>query len=273
MPEGFPVAMSPAGASPAHTYINNDGSFELQGSNGTAVYLWPPCYWDDGTARDNSNVVGTRDILEFVRWAAISTPSGQDEGWIFKVKNETFWLFFSTQQILYQGNAVFRLYYSDNGTHFLRWRTPNGTRRVILIRTQDPPISTPPGDISQPPNTTPETRRIDLGRYKKPNGLRFPCPTFAHPLGDTRDEWLKIWIDVKLPNIDQAIDDIKECAVAAAATAIGVVVATDGAALAAAKAAFLAAFKACVQAKLGAAAAQLAVTFEYDTESGKWSGH
>ncbi|MCR9297165.1 MAG: hypothetical protein NXI32_31075 [bacterium] len=285
MPEGFEAHYSPAGAAPEFTYLNCDGSFELNGSSGTATYVWPPAYYDDGSSRDNSNLQAFRDILEFVHWATINTPSGADEGWIFKVKNENFWFLFGTDgrtfspgnHNLWTNSPIYRFYYSGNGTTFLRWRTIQGTRRITLTRTQDQPISTPPGDVTQPPGGPPTTRRIELGRHKKPNGWR-GCPSNPiggnfHVFGDTRDEWIKLWIDIEHPDIDSIINDVRDCAKVAAAATITAVVVTEGAAIAAAKTAFLASFTTCIQTKIGSAASQLDISFEYDTESGDWSGH
>lgn len=265
---------NPQANKPEWLYVNSDGGFRLDGSDGVAEYVWPPCAFDDGTPRDNSNLKAYRDELEFVTWANITTPGAQDEGWIYKVKNENFWFLFGDQLFQENGRNLYKLYYSDDGQRFLRWRTLYGTRRSKPAPNTSDPISTPPGDVSQPIGGQPTTIKIDLGKYKKPiPGLRFPCPTFKHGLGCTRDEWVKVWIEVSHPNVNAIISDVKDCALAAATIAITAAIVTEGAALAAAEVAFMSSFKPCVQLKLGGAAAQLQASFKWDTESGKWRGH
>lgn len=287
MPVGFEInylPYSPAADPPEFTYFNTDGTFELNRSTGTATYVWPPAYHDDGSPRDNSNLTGYRDILEFVAWANVTTPSGTDEGWVYKVKDEPFWFMLGTDprtfapgnHSLWTNTPLYRFFYSTDGQFFLRWRTIQGTRRCKLERAQDPQISTPVGDVSQQPNSPSTSRRIDLGRYKKTNGWRL-CPGNVfqgdfHPLGDTRDEWIKLWIDIDFPNVDDIIDDVKECAKIAAGAELTAAVVTDGASLSAAGTTFIQAFKVCINSKIGQLANQLNVSFQHDTESGEWSG-
>lgn len=119
--------------------------------------------------------------------------------------------------------------------------------------------------------------RIDLGSFKSINQWRL-CPSNPlsgsfHVFGDTRDNWINLWLEVKHPTIGQIIDTVRNCAVGSAAVALGVAVATEGAAVPAAKAAFLAAFKLCLQTNLGALASQVQAEVGWDSETGDWSGH
>jgi hypothetical protein len=272
--QAYSSPASPTTNRPDWLYVNSDGTFRLDGATGVAEYVWPPCAFDDGTMRDNSNLKSYRDDLDFVSWASISTPGEQDEGWIFKSRDSNFWYLFGDAVFTINGQKLHRLYYSDNGQLFLRWRTVYGTRRSKPAPNTSDPISTPPGDVSQPIGGQPTTIKIDLGKHKKPiPGLRIPCPTLKHGLGCTRDEWVKVWIEVSHPNINAIISDVKDCALTAAAIAITAAIVTEGAALAAAEVAFMASFKPCVQLKIGGAASQLQASFKVDTESGKWRGH
>ena len=290
MSEGYQlVNYSPAGDTPKKFYFNECGTFELNGDEGTAVYAWPPPYFHNSQPRPDPRTKSYHDHLEFQEWSTmIIQGEANDEGWIYKAQNENFWFYFSSIPRTISGFAapVFRLYYSSDSKHFLRWRTNTGTSQLDLHKIPVPG-NTGPGGTTNPGGGTGtgggggggsnNKMRFSLGKHKiLPNDSR-PCPNPPHKTHfvDTRDRWAKAWVDVTYPNVSTIKRDVQDClktsAVAAAAAAIVAGYASGGSAAAsAAIATFKPAFKLCIETKVGQS---VSFDIDYKTEYGDWSGH
>jgi hypothetical protein len=133
-------------------------------------------------------------------------------------------------------------------------------------------IPTPtPGPAPEPHHSA----RINLGNHSKPNGWRF-CTTGAHNFGDTRSEWVEVWLEIRHEtfDFDSAQEILLDCARAAAVAALLAAIATEGAAVPAATTAFVSSFKACLIASaIGAIAEQFQVSIHHTTHHQDWSGH
>jgi hypothetical protein len=100
---------------PATTYINDEGAFFLAGQDGTATYSFQgKGHWSQ---------------LTFVKAASLRGPNFIDQGLIYKDKDDSFFLYFSTIPLSQNGSNHHRLYYSYDGIGFTRWLTESGTTR------------------------------------------------------------------------------------------------------------------------------------------------
>ena len=130
------------------TYTNEDGVFHVDGVNGTSIYKATPI--------DNAFYT---DPLQFIRFATMTlSGGGTDSGTIYRVPNESFFLFFSLSPINFNGQEIFRFYYSLDGNVFQRWLTASGTKRKPLqVTITPPPPTTPPPGTGPTPTVFPLT--------------------------------------------------------------------------------------------------------------------
>ena len=121
--ETFSIVRSNYIYPPSFGYTNNSASMVIQQFSGHIMYH------RTGDQRFRNSP------MKYERFATLSNRFGQvfDEGWIYRVIDDSLWLLFSDAAFQNSRNeTVFPLYFSDDGTNFQRWLTPLGTRRFEL---------------------------------------------------------------------------------------------------------------------------------------------
>ncbi|MEI7929352.1 MAG: hypothetical protein WCH40_12435, partial [Verrucomicrobiales bacterium] len=161
---GAPIAPSEytlaSGDTPGFEYTNDGGSFILNGNVGRAVYKWVngKFYADDLVFDGHARVGRPDDDYRNI---------GFDSGFIYKSKNEQWYFLFSDLSIdCPSGNpGCFRIYTSEDGKVFYRWKHRSGTRRTAIVVTP-PPQQTPPNQGQNPNPHTPTQSDLDKIKAK-----------------------------------------------------------------------------------------------------------
>ena len=121
--ESFALAQAEYVSPPAFGYTNNSASMVIMQFVGHIMY------------HRTADQKFRSSPMKYERHAKLKNNFGQvfDEGWIYRVVEDSLWLMFSDAAFQNgQGDTVYPLYFSGNGTNFQRWKTPLGTRRFEL---------------------------------------------------------------------------------------------------------------------------------------------
>jgi len=107
------------GDPPAYVYYNDKGTFVLDGYSGNkADYIF------------NGKVF--HDRMDFERRTRITfRQGGYEDGWRYVSQSGNFYYFFGDERYheVHPAKPNFHMYYSYDGKHWKRWKTPSGTFR------------------------------------------------------------------------------------------------------------------------------------------------